>query len=138
MIPTPLIEKLKQKFVTRPEEAWEFVTERARRGTDDQLVSEVQEAFHVLYADKIVVNGSLIPNVAKQFKAQGFPIDTLRHSTNGVIQATVSLDGRIFVLYQNEELILDVVSGYVEQRLSRLRGLGRAFFSNVVGAFLKK
>lgn len=138
MVPTPLIDKLRQKLVTRPDEAWEFVMERGRRGVDDTLVAEVHEAFEALYPDGIVVNGALIPNVAKQFKALGFTIETLRHSTEGVIRATVQLEGRTFVLYQKEEQLLEVISQYIEQRLTKVRGIARAFYSRALTAFLKK
>lgn len=138
MVPTPLIEKLKQKLVTRPAEAWEFVLERAQRGVDDTLVAETYEAFEELYKNDIVVNGALIPNVAKQFKALGYTIETLRHSTEGVIRATVTLEGRTFVLYQKEEQLLEVISQYIEQRLTKVRGIARTFYRRTLDAFLKK
>ena len=138
MIHIPLIDKLKQKVVTRPAEAWEFVIERARRGVDDGLVAETHEAFEELYKNDIVVNGSLIPNVAKQFKALGYTIETLRHSTEGVIRATVVLEGRTFVLYQKEEQLLEVISQYIEQRLTKVRGIARTFYRRTLDAFLKK
>lgn len=138
MIHTPLIDKLKQKNVTRPDEAWEFAVERGRRGVDDTLVAEVHEAFETLYPNGVVVEGALIPNVAKQFKALGFTIETLRHSTEGVIRATVQLEGRTFVLYQKEEQLLEVISQYIEQRLTKVRGIARAFYSRTLESFLKK
>lgn len=130
---------LKTKMVSRPEEAWEFVQERAQRGVDDSLVAEVFDVYRTRFPESIVTtDGVLIPAVARNFKALGCPIETLRHSTDGVIRATVELQGRTFILYQNDEQVVGVISLYVENRLAKMTGLAHAVYRKVVTRFLKK
>lgn len=130
---------LKTKMVSRPEEAWEFVQERAQRGVDDSLVAEVFDVYRTRFPESIVTtDGVLIPAVARNFKALGSPIETLRHSTDGVIRATVELQGRTFILYQNDEQVVGVISLYVENRLAKMTGLAHAVYRNVMSRFLKK
>ena len=130
---------LKTKMVSRPEEAWEFVQERALRGVDDSLVAEVFDVYRTRFPESVVTaDGVLIPAVARSFKGLGCPIETLRHSTDGVIRATVELQGRTFILYQNDEHVVGVISLYVENRLAKMTGLAHAVYRNVMSRFLKK
>jgi len=130
---------LAKKMVVTPFEAWEFVQERARRGVDDSLVAEVFEAYRTRYPHAVVnSDGVLIPEVARRFKAIGAPIETLRHSTDGIIRATVELQGHTFIIYQNDEKVVDVISLYVENRLAKMTGLAHAIYRRAMARFLNK
>lgn len=136
---TTLKERLRNKIVTEPDDAWGFVVElEGRRGVDSQLVCETYDAYRELYSTSIVVDGTLIPNVARKFKALGFPIETLKHSKYGVIRATVEFSGHTFVLYQKDDALSEVVRQYIDSRLVNVKGVMGSFWRKAMDTFFKR
>lgn len=93
----------------------------------------VGRTLSTTYANQIVVNGSVVPAVAKEFKAAGIPIVTLRHSEDGVIAAYVVKNGFRVYLYQNTEL-----ASFAHEHFFRKVAVATGLFKTVADYVLRK
>lgn len=108
---------LHRKHVDRVTEAVEFMDEFVRRGTDEQKLKEISEAFTKRYRNNIVVNGSLVPAVAKSFKAQGYELSTVK--VGGTIcYATININGEDVVVYRDERAARMLAKRHLDNKIS--------------------
>lgn len=135
---TNLTAVLLNKQVTDPADAWGFVIERSLRGVDAELVSETYVAYRDVLFDTVVVNGSVVPKVAKDFKALGYPLSILRDSTDGVLRVTTTLVGYDVVLYQNEALMKELFWNYTLLRLRHVHRRMASFWKQAIKRFLNR
>lgn len=70
----------------------------------------------------IVVNGSLVPQVAKSFKAAGITLRTLRHSEDGTLAVWTLCFGKRVYLYRSATMN-DFGNEYINRRARTLTGL---------------
>ncbi|QXO10930.1 hypothetical protein pEaSNUABM54_00104 [Erwinia phage pEa_SNUABM_54] len=108
---------LHRKRVDRVTEAVEFMDEFVRKGTDPEKLKEISYAFTTRYRNNIVVNGALVPAVAKSFKAQGYELSTVKVSGT-ICYATVNIHGDDVVVYRDERAARMLAKRYLDNKLS--------------------